>query len=733
MLVDIASGQTSDKVFAQPGALAQQYRPGEVIDGTYKLIEKLGAGGMGVVFSCTHLGLDKDYAIKLLSGRGVTVDMWNRFQKEAKVLARLNAPGIVAVHNMGIHDGKVPYLIMDLLSGESLSDVIRKSGPPPVKTTLRVFIQIAYAMVTAHVQGIVHRDIKPANLMVVRNQAGKIESIKIVDFGIARWSKQGIAIQSETAAGTAVGTPFYMSPEQCQGEQIDSRSDIYSLGCTMFEALTGAPPFRGDNAFQTFMMHQSQPAPKLGQRLSRDSFPPALERVLDKMLAKDPADRYQSAEEIARALTEVRRSMSDDGPGRTAAYDTQKILDRSESTDGHQSAEEEEVEEPATGQIPVKALGIAAAICIFIAVAALGIVSMLGPDKRSAAHIVDTAKETSAQIKKNHLYNDADEGEDPISTSIRVKFDRLKVNYDTATHFVHYKLADADEDQSQSAIALEKAITERIARKKMFFDAGSNSYNFPLDYYVGHISFGSAQPIVATGNMKKPPGDAVFYQTYCLRELPQFINLFADGDIQGLELQTLKLPKILEHIKGWKSIKHLSLFNSLVTPFPDQHSYDESGVEEDDLKYLKTLPNLQTLGLCAVHGAAVAELPFLNKLKSLRLQRIPDVKQILRELPKYDNIEEVWLIDVKITDADLEPLTRMKNLHSLKLSRDKIDGDVLIYLNNMKALKKISLDDYLEKTIGPQLKAAGPEVSFTCPVRDTYWQVKAGKAVSEYF
>jgi serine/threonine protein kinase len=726
LLVDIASGQNLSG-FAQQGALAEQFRPGEIIDGTYRLNEKLGAGGMGVVFSCTHLGLQKDYAIKLLSGRGVTVDMWHRFQKEAKVLARLNAHGIVAVHNMGVHEGKVPYLIMDLLSSESMSEVIRKSGPLPVKTNLRLFIQVAYALVAAHVQGIVHRDIKPANLMVVRNQGGKIESIKIVDFGIARWSKQGLGAQSETAVGTAVGTPFYMSPEQCQGSQIDLRSDIYSLGCTMFEALTGAPPFRGENAFQTFMMHQSQTPPKLGQRLPRDTFPPALERILDKMLAKNPADRYQSAEEIARELTDVRRSMSEDANSRTAPYDTQRLDNRIDSREAESEAE------ASAPQIPVKILCAAAAICVFIAVASLGVISLLGQNRHMAGAPSEGVKETQASIKKESIFNADPLGDDPISTSIRLKFERLKVNSTRIDHFIHYKLADADEDQDKATAKLEQTIAERLAKHKMWFDRKLHAYDFPINYFVGHISFTAKTPSLATGTMPKPPGDAVFYQNYCLRGLPQYVKLFADGDIDGLEIQVKRVPDVLEHIKGWKGIKHLSFFNSLVTPFPDQHNYDESSLEEEDLKYLKTLPNLKVLGLCRVNAAAVRELSCLPKLKSLRLQRVPDIQRLLNDLPKYDNIEELWLLNIKMENADLEPLTRMKNLKSLRLSRDKIDGNILPYLKQMKSLQKISLDDYLEPAIGPQLRAVVPDVSFSCPVQDTYWQVKAGKPVSEYF
>jgi serine/threonine protein kinase len=307
---------------APESQIAKAFRSGMVIDQSYRLNKVIGQGAMGVVFSCTHLVLQKDYAIKFLLADELSREAWNRFQVEAKALAKLNHRGIVGIHNMGVHHRKAddkgvecdtPYYVMDLLSGENLDDLLRKAGPLKVDRALDYFIQVADALYSAHAQGVVHRDIKPSNLMLLRDNNAVITQIKVVDFGIARVNRSGHGSQSQTATGLVFGTPYYMSPEQCRGERVDHRADIYSLGCTLFEALTGEPPFRGKNAFQTFMMHQGDEAPSLESRRLREGgaagekFPHSLEALVAKTLQKNAADRYQSMEQLKHDLERVKQ------------------------------------------------------------------------------------------------------------------------------------------------------------------------------------------------------------------------------------------------------------------------------------------------------------------------------------------------------------------------------------------------------------------------------------------
>ncbi|MBP6351582.1 MAG: serine/threonine protein kinase, partial [Candidatus Obscuribacter sp.] len=206
------------------------YSTGDIIDGTYRLLWLLGTGGMGVVFHCQHIMLGKEYALKILAADSITLDSWNRFQSEAKALARLHHPGVVSIHNMGIDNQQCPYYVMDLLSGQSLAQIIEQKHRLPVDQAVKIFIQLADALDAAHQQDIIHRDIKPSNVMVYQ-ESGK-ERVKIVDFGIARLNtgrhnyilKTEVESQNQTMAGAVFGTPYYMSPEQGAGQPLDHRS-----------------------------------------------------------------------------------------------------------------------------------------------------------------------------------------------------------------------------------------------------------------------------------------------------------------------------------------------------------------------------------------------------------------------------------------------------------------------------------------------------------------------------
>lgn len=294
-----------DTTFISPRTgVSREFLPGDIIGGSYQLLGLLGRGGMGLVFSCRHLTLGQDYALKLLDGNDVTDEHWKRFRTEAMALAKLNHAGIVSIYNMGIDAGQWPYYVMELLSGETMASLIEAEGRLPVNEALGYFIQLADALYCAHQQGIIHRDIKPSNIMLVREGGRKISRVKLVDFGIARLSKTVFANQSQTATGLIFGTPSYMSPEQCQGLKVDQRSDVYSFGCTFFEALTGAVPFAGSTPVEIFMQHLSHPVPSLTSK-GKTAFSPALELVVAKMLSKDAADRYENMEQVKHDLERI--------------------------------------------------------------------------------------------------------------------------------------------------------------------------------------------------------------------------------------------------------------------------------------------------------------------------------------------------------------------------------------------------------------------------------------------
>jgi serine/threonine protein kinase len=233
---------------------------------------------MGVVYRVQHLILDRQFALKLLAPEQINNLSWRRFELEGRSLAKLNHANIVSIYNMGVDRG-CPYFVMDWLDGISLAERIDESGPLTERESLEIFLQVCSGLSCAHANGIIHRDIKPANIMLIGK--GKDTKVKIVDFGIARLQSQNAnSMQALTKNGEVFGSPLYMSPEQSRGEEIDERSDLYSVGCSLFETLTGKPPFRGASAIATLMMHQEAASPGLSSVSSANIFNPSLDVLM---------------------------------------------------------------------------------------------------------------------------------------------------------------------------------------------------------------------------------------------------------------------------------------------------------------------------------------------------------------------------------------------------------------------------------------------------------------------
>jgi serine/threonine protein kinase len=196
----------------------------------------------------------------------------------------------------------MPYYAMELLAGRDLGKKIRDSGPLPLTGTAAIFIEVCKGLSYAHSKGIVHRDIKPSNIFLLDKPGASREKVKVVDFGIVNFSR---AKDPGNPEEDVQGTPFYMSPEQCMGERVDGRSDIYSLGCALFETLTGELPFCGANPTETMHMQAGDPAPTLSSVFVDKEFPAAMEAVVAKAMAKKPEERYQTMDEMAQALAGV--------------------------------------------------------------------------------------------------------------------------------------------------------------------------------------------------------------------------------------------------------------------------------------------------------------------------------------------------------------------------------------------------------------------------------------------
>ncbi|WP_435006697.1 protein kinase domain-containing protein [Tundrisphaera lichenicola] len=260
----------------------------------YELLRVIGRGAMGVVVRAFDTQLNRTVAIKLMTPHLMASDQAvNRFIREARAAAAINHPNVVTIHAVAEHVG-IPFLVMEYVDGRSLMDRIRSDRPLTTSEILRISLQISDGLAAAHRQGVIHRDIKPANIML----EDQIDRVKITDFGLARV----LLDQSElTSQGVVVGTPAYMSPEQVNGQPLDQRSDLFSLGCVMYAMTTGHSPFRGENALGTARRITSQKHVSL--RVLNKAIPGSFIKIVDRLLEKDPSDRFQSAQEVVDQLT----------------------------------------------------------------------------------------------------------------------------------------------------------------------------------------------------------------------------------------------------------------------------------------------------------------------------------------------------------------------------------------------------------------------------------------------
>lgn len=291
------------KLTAYQAAAIFEGKTAELAFGEYRILDRIGEGGMGIVLKAEHQMMGRVVAVKVLAAGAMrSPNVVQRFYRELKTAARLNHPNIVGAYDAGQFKGN-HYLVMEYVEGQSLAEVVHRRGPLALGEALGYLIQAARGLQYAHEQGVVHRDIKPSNLLVDRQGA-----VKVLDMGLARLmdTKDSSHVESLTRTGLVMGTCDYMAPEQAvDSHRADHRADIYSLGCTMYRLLTGTVPYPADNLMAVLLAHREARVPSL--RHIRPDLPARIDAVLRRMLAKRPGDRYQSMTEVIVALQEVLR------------------------------------------------------------------------------------------------------------------------------------------------------------------------------------------------------------------------------------------------------------------------------------------------------------------------------------------------------------------------------------------------------------------------------------------
>lgn len=276
---------------------------GTVFDSKFIILELLGSGGMGTVFKAKQLGTERTVALKLLSNvLTETQESRARFEREAKILCLLEHDNIASFFMFGLSPEQVPYLAMEYISGNSLRKQISLRGRLPWKQAANIAAQVCDALAYAHGKGILHRDLKPENILLDEQ-----ERVVLIDFGLSKITDpQALEVQKLTKTGDLIGTANYLSPEMCSGNKIDSRTDIYSLGIILYEAISGSPPFSADTPIGVIYQHVNEKAPAL--RKKGVDLPAKLEEIIIKCISKAPNDRYQTAGILAEELRSLENS-----------------------------------------------------------------------------------------------------------------------------------------------------------------------------------------------------------------------------------------------------------------------------------------------------------------------------------------------------------------------------------------------------------------------------------------
>lgn len=625
----------------------------DLIDGKYRIIRELGQGGMGTVFLVEQVLLRKFFAMKTLLPEHCSSKSIVRFQQEARAASLLNHEGLIKVHDFGLL-GDRPYFVMDYVDGESLSERIRAKGPLPIQIALPIFIQVAHALAYAHERGIVHRDLKPGNIMLAHGSGGtgshvssqsSVDSdpptVKIVDFGIAKLIADEQPNQL-TRTGEVFGSPNYMSPEQCLGVPVDHRSDIYSFGCVLYEALTGFPPFVADTALSVMMKHQSEPVTTLREATLGKEFPQDLEKIVAKLLAKNPEDRYGNLSSVAYDLERLVSGHAVQASGRHSAAPAKKRINY------------------------VNLFKYAACILVFtagFAIANFQIPHTVAPNKTPKAVPSSASQATTLRTPP------------PV----------------------------AKRETPAAKAYMEKLLNDPKFKFSEIKKDGSRVFHFPPHTCVGTIDYPNwvgetCYPTPGSkGIMGQPEALAIgdvtiphfkpFAFTAIVAEFkhPQIFRAFREDELSDLRFRRFIADEesncpadLLKYVGTLKSLRHISLNNIEI----------DDGFEQ----YISDLPQLDHFDCTNLPIRAKNLLKFkrLNHLKTMDISGIIDAGDVIKSL-RNPQLQVIRLNSCNITDEDLKTLVEnCPNLYTVDASNNpKVDDRGIAYLAKLPRLRNL--------------------------------------------
>lgn len=629
------------------------YKPGDIVGESYVLTSLLAKGGMGVVFKARHLQLEKVYALKLLTPLQTTAAHWRRFELEAKTLAKLEHKNVVQIFNMGVDARGCPYYVMELLQGQSMAEALESGSPLSVPQFIQSFLDVCSALKLAHSKGIVHRDIKPSNLILVDSSL-PLRPTKVVDFGIARLlGVEGQSSQNLTLPGEIFGSPLYMSPEQTLGLPVTMSSDIYSLGCTMFEAFTGSAPFKGPTALATMLMHQTDEMPEILREDCSDREFDVIEQIIAKCMEKKGSDRFENVGDIFDLLDSLSREA---GP-----------LDVSQRGGS-------------AGPPPVTTPPPRAA-------------RFSGAGSSSEGALAGTGGQTNGHVSRGNrntvyaivLAMVIGLGTMAALAWILTQQNRSKVVMPTNVAMTRHITGDRalpNVDLTPPLTAAFANDTKKISRVCSGKGKIWREFDFPSDQTVGNICVNDVKKEPARGHMvchhDRP---LMFDATDVIADVPQFYNRFDDKALCSLLVKESSHPPAIVTLARWKNLTALA--------------YEQCDLEQSYLRDLGKLKHLKTLGLlnCSVSAASLIESGVLPRLNGLQLVGVSQSEEILKAIEHSKTIKNLTVRRVDLSEKELASIATLAQLEDIDLRTTKLPATTMVTLSRLPHLRVVHLND----------------------------------------
>jgi len=575
---------------------------GQKVFGRFEVLSRLGAGGMGQVYKVRDINLDKTLALKVLHAHAREDNLLVRFQNEAKTASRLSHPSIATVYDFGLSADGVPYMAIEFIEGETLAEVL-EAGPLSINLFLSIFADVADALECAHRNGIIHRDIKPGNIMIVEREDGSFDT-KVVDFGLAKNVSATAGGVEQRVTTALMGTPLYMSPEQSCGEPATARSDLYALGCVMYEAIAGQPPFVGENVVETLLLHQTA-KPRPLRSLLREPFSSGVLSIIDRLIAKNPEERVTSASEVSQLLDAeieaiegfVNQASAEDGTIHSAEKDT-AVLGYDMSI---------QFESLKSSKVAVGVLSVVLLVVAGVAVAMF--VSEPKPEK-TAPLIFESRSDT---LEDPELHGD--------------KIDKTLAKLTKSC---------LGEDMEKGIAAPLSANGGLDNGKPYYVTAGGEKWPTTLEE-ARQANLNEATP----ENRKRTIARLKTEMNSGLKE----IKIFMRGPLLDEDMNVFQNRQTLESIDA-----------------------SSMPIGNQCLKFLSGLKNLHSLNLNGTLVSSLDELVNLDQLQHLNLNNTSISDKTIDSILKFKKLEEVNLEGTSVTAAGLAKLSSLPELRELSLT-----------------------------------------------------------------